>query len=183
MDMTIKKRACRPEPILQLAPVSVSGSTCFCCIAFQNQRLLNLSPLLQELFFPVRVLPAFSCVQVVYQAWWKSLRGRDRPCTFMRRPVHFQRAVFWRGAMQTLQMWLTILQIHGCTTGSFKHLSVPCPFPFCTHGLVCNFVLLVVCPYCGNSNLRQEEEVLKLPWAAGGTASGCASQGHCNKGG
>lgn len=183
MDMTIKKRSCRPKPTLQLAAVSISGSTCFCCSAFQNQRLLNLSLFSKNCFFPWdSCLHSHVCelyTKLILGILSYILRGKDKPCAFMQRPVHFQRAVFWRGAMQTLQMWLTILRIHGRTTGTFKHLSVPCPFPFCTHGLVCNFVLLVVSPYCGNSNLWQEEEVLKVPWAAHGTASGRASRGHC----
>lgn len=37
-------------------------------------------------------------------------------------PAHLLRAGRWRGATQTLQMWLTILHICGHTTWAFKHL-------------------------------------------------------------
>lgn len=58
--MTIKKTACRPEPTLQLAAVSVSGSTCFCCSAFQNQRLLNLSLFSKNVFS----LETLACIPI-----------------------------------------------------------------------------------------------------------------------
>lgn len=37
-------------------------------------------------------------------------------------PTRLLRAARWRGATQTLQMWLTILQIYGHMTWAFKHL-------------------------------------------------------------
>lgn len=75
MDIAIKKRACRPELILQLAPVCVSGSTCSCCGAFQNQRLLNLC-LLQGLLFPLKDLPVFPRVHVLYSQLGENSRSK-----------------------------------------------------------------------------------------------------------